>query len=63
MPKTITARNMWDQVYEALGDENPNFDITAIVDDLQREFGTVDVNLIPSEPFWEIVSRHYIDAC
>lgn len=62
MPKTVTDRDMRDQVHEALGAEDACFNITAIVNDLQRDFGTVAVDSIPAEPFWEIVNRHPIDA-
>lgn len=62
MPKTITDRDMYDQVYETLGDENPNFSITGIVNAIQARYGTVHVDKVPSDVFWEIVQRHYIDA-
>lgn len=62
MSRTITDRDMRDQVHEVLGDEDACFNITEIVDDIQAKFGTIDVAKVPSNDFWEIVNRHYIDS-
>lgn len=57
-----TDRDMRNQIHEALGDEDACFDITAIVDEIQRTHGTVDIDTVPAAEFWAIVNRHYIDA-
>lgn len=55
-----TDSDMRNQVCETLGAESADFDVTAIVDDIQRAYGTVDVGTIPSDAFWTIVERHAI---
>ena len=62
MAKLITDHDMRDQVHETLGDEDAYFDITAIVSEIQSIYGTVAIDTISGEEFWEIVNRHYIDA-
>lgn len=58
MPKTITDRDMREQVTTALGFEDGDFDVPAIVDALQLAYGTVDIDDIPSDDFWAIVQKH-----
>lgn len=60
MPKLITDHTMREQVYEALGNEAVNFDVTAIVDEIQRTYGTVDIDTIDAAEFWPLVDRHGI---
>jgi hypothetical protein len=54
----MTDREMRDQVRTALGIESDEFDVPKIVDALQARYGTVDIDDIPSDQFWEIVSEH-----
>jgi len=62
MSKLITDRDMREQVCQTLGDEAACFNVTAIAGEIQRTYGTVDIDEVPGEKFWEIVNRHYIDA-
>jgi hypothetical protein len=56
----FTERDMRDQIHETLGGEDANFNITDIADEIQRTYGTVDVNTIPVSEYWAIVERHCI---
>lgn len=56
----FTDHDMRDQIHEALGEEDANFNITAIVDEIQRTYGTVDIDTIPASEFWPLVDRHGI---
>lgn len=60
MQRVITDRDMRNQIHEVLGEEDANFNISGIVDEIQRTFGTVDIDTIPSVDFWPIVDRHGI---
>jgi hypothetical protein len=55
---TTTDRDMRDQVIRALDGCEAEFDVPWIVDVLQRQFGTVPIDSIPAEDFWEIVRVH-----
>lgn len=55
---TFTDRDMREQVIRALGIDAVNFHIEGIVDELQRKFGTVEIDHIDSGLFWEIVQKH-----
>lgn len=54
----ITDRDMREQVKSSLTSEVGDFDVNAIVDDLQDAYGTVHIDEIPSERYWEIVEKH-----
>lgn len=56
--KPVTDRDMLAGVVNALGDDVVEFDTKAIVDDLQKRYGTVDIDTIDPAAFWDIVSRH-----
>jgi hypothetical protein len=54
---TFTDADMRVQVARALGGSVDDFDVTGIVDRLQEEFGTVDIDDVPAADFWEIVEK------
>jgi hypothetical protein len=54
----ITDRDMRDQVREVLGADVEDFDVEAIVDHIQRDFGTVHIEKVPDGRFWAIVRHH-----
>ena len=58
----ITDHDMRNQVAETLGSEGADFDVPAIVDELQREYGTVHIDTIEHDAFWAIVAKHDTSA-
>lgn len=54
----ITDRDMRDQVKYVLAGDVAGYDVGKIVDDLQGQFGTVDVSSIDPRAFWATVERH-----
>lgn len=54
----ITDADMRTQVEHALGFDVEEYNVPAIVDDIQHEFGTVDIDGVPAARFWEIVAKH-----
>ena len=54
---TTTSRDMAHQVHTALQEYADGYNIPAIVRDLIRDHGPVDVGTIPSGPFWSTVAR------
>lgn len=54
----LDSHDMRDQVSEALGDLVCEYDVPAIVEALQAEHGTVDVDTIPHDAFWSAVMDH-----
>lgn len=54
----ITDSDMRYQVEQALADEAGDFNVPAIVDEIQRKYGTVHVDRVPNSRFWEIVQHH-----
>ena len=54
------ALRMRDQIHEALGAEDANFDITEIVAEIESTRGVVDIDTIPVAEFWPLVDRHGI---
>lgn len=53
----ITDQDMRDQVAVALGADSGDFDVSAITDRLQEQFGTVDIDTIEDGAFWATVER------
>jgi hypothetical protein len=53
----MTDGDMRDQVIAALGDQAGNYQVDRIAEEIQQRYGTVDVNVIEPEKFWEIVSE------
>jgi hypothetical protein len=58
---TITDHDMREQVKAALTSYVDSFDVEGIVNDLQAQFGTVDVETIDSVLFWRTVGRHDVE--
>lgn len=56
----ITDRDMREQITTIIGSEI-YYDVNAIVDQIQKEYGTVDVNIIPSGALYDIIVNHFID--
>lgn len=59
---TITDHDMRTAVIETLAGTAGDYDIRGIVDEIQRVYGTVDIDAVPSEAYWEIVARHDFTA-
>lgn len=58
MSNTFTDADMRTQVAAALVPYSDDYDVPAIVDAIQAEFGTVNIDTIPQGRFYEIVSDH-----
>ena len=56
----ITDQDMAYQVSVALTTYTADYDIPAIVAHLQREHGTIDIDEIDEEAFWDVVAQHDI---
>lgn len=61
MGNTITDHDMRDQVAESLGSEGGEYDIPAIVDEIQEHYGTTHIDNVPHDAYWTIVLRHCTD--
>lgn len=55
---TITIREMRDQVRHVTDASDGTYDVDAITDELDEQFGLVDIDAIPSDAFWTIVLAH-----
>lgn len=55
---TFTDRDMRTQVVDTLPGLESDYDVNAIVDELQLKYGTVLIDTIPSGDYWAVVSRH-----
>lgn len=58
---TTTDQDMRDQVkasIEGSGESAADYDVNAIVDELQQIFGTMDVENMPHDIFWGTVEKH-----
>lgn len=53
-----TDEYMRVQVEHALGFDVDEYDVPAIIDDIQHEFGTMNIDTIPADRFWGIVANH-----
>jgi len=51
----VTRDDMVYQVAETLGTDGTDEAVNAVVDALQAKFGTVDVDTIDTEAYWNIV--------
>lgn len=60
MGSIVTSTDMTEYVKRTLEgvEDASDFDVPAIVDHLQREYGTVDLDEVPDEAYWKIVSQH-----
>lgn len=54
----ITDSDMREQVKTALGPFVEEYDVNAIVDEIQRYYGTVDVGQVDDVEFWRVVAGH-----
>lgn len=57
-PGPQTDREAAEFLHTALGDAVDDHDVTAILDELHTRYQTWDLESIPTEDFWETVSRH-----
>lgn len=69
MGNIVTRADMVTYVTRTLAEYIGEFDIEAIVDELQAEYGTVDLETVATEDaeagtdrFWVIVERHDLTA-
>lgn len=58
---TFTDRDMREQVTASLAGTDGYYNVHAIVDELQVNFGTVPIENIPGADYWDIVRRHHKD--
>lgn len=60
MGNIITDRDMREQVTDSLTPYADDYDVNAIVDDIQALHGTININRWPGdiESYWEIVQKH-----
>lgn len=61
MDRIVTNLDMIAFVNAALNTDADDFNVEAIVDDLQARYGTVDPETIDDEAFWAVVERHVKD--
>jgi hypothetical protein len=60
----ITDRDMRDQVLATLDGVAHEYDVAAIVEEIQHRYGTVDVDAVPDAEYWEIVrARELVNPC
>ena len=55
----LTDHDMRYEVTEALGTAD-GYDIIGIVEDIQQEHGTVHVDDVPHDRFWQIVEKNEV---
>jgi len=60
MTKTITDRDMAEQVSRSLGADADDFDTDAIVEEIRKAYGLIDIDDIDSDTYWALVERHAI---
>jgi hypothetical protein len=53
-----TSRDMRDQITTACDASEGQYDIDAILTDLQTAHGTVNIDAIPADDFWTTVLAH-----
>jgi hypothetical protein len=54
----ITDRDIAVQVVRSVDYNRMEFDINAIVGEIQRTYGLVDIETIDNAEYWAIVQRH-----
>ena len=57
MPNIFTDRDLRNEVLVTL-DHPEDFKVDAIVEEIQRDHGTVSIEEIPDRTYWAIVERH-----
>jgi hypothetical protein len=55
---TFTSRDLRHQITTATDASDGDYDVDAIVEDIQAKYGTVDIDAIPQDEFWAIVGDH-----
>jgi hypothetical protein len=55
MEGTFTDRDLRRQVIESLTGDEASYNVDMIVNAIQCEYGTVDINMIGSVSYWGIV--------
>jgi hypothetical protein len=54
----VTDRDMREQVIATLDGDDTEHNVDAIVAEIQRTYGTVDISAVPHVRYWDIVARH-----
>ena len=57
MTSTFTDRDLRRQVIESLAGDEAEYNICAIVDAIQAKYGTVRIDAIEREEYWNIVRK------
>jgi hypothetical protein len=57
----MTSNNMRDQIRTAVNASDGEYDVDAILADLQAAHGTVDIDSIDADAFWTVVLA-YVEA-
>jgi hypothetical protein len=55
---TITDRDMYNQVANALDGSDGDFDVEAIVYELKMTHGLIDIDDVSEKEFWAVVQKH-----
>lgn len=58
MGNTFTDRDLREEVTESLGTDVADFDVDAIVDELQATFGTRSIETLAHAEYWGVVEKH-----
>lgn len=58
MEKLITIDDMTQQVKTVLDGFVEDFDVEAIVEEIHRDHGLIDIDGLDDSEFWAIVERH-----
>lgn len=58
----ITDRDIRDHVLRSLTCHEDEFNIDAIVDEIQRTYGLIDAATIDHDAYWAIVERHAVKS-
>lgn len=57
---TVTDHDMRDEVLATL-DDPADYNVTHIVDEIRRTYGTVKIEKIDHDAYWQIVERHALE--
>lgn len=58
MPQGAGRQALTSQVTTTLGDHADDFYIDAIVDEISRDYGFIDIDEIPHSEYWDIVEDY-----
>lgn len=56
--QVITDEDVRAEVLTTLADRKDEFDVQAIVSEIQATYGTVHIDVIDGEAYWDLVLRH-----